>query len=111
MSAFDGISSVKELIERSKTFGWNSISVIDLYNVQSFPNSYNIAKQLNQKIIYGVELNVLNDSPIHVLNPRDEDLVKSEMVVFDIETSGLYIAPLFIFIINIFFIFIKFIGK
>ena len=89
MSAFDGISSAKELIERSKTFGWNAISIIDRYNVQSFPDAYNIAKKIKQKIIYGVELNVLKDSPIYVLNPRDEDLIKSEMVVFDIETSGL----------------------
>lgn len=89
MSAFDGICSTQEVIERSKQFGWNAISIIDRFNVQSFPDAYNIAKKLGQKVIYGVELNVLNESAVHVLNPRDEDLVKSEMVVFDIETSGL----------------------
>ena len=89
MSAFDGIISTQELIDRSKKFKWDAISVVDRYNVQSFPDAYNIGKKLGQKILYGVELNVLNDTPVYVLNPRDENLIKSEMIVFDIETSGL----------------------
>lgn len=89
MTAFDGICSAQEVIERSKQFGWNAASIIDRFNVQSFPDAYNTAKKLGQKVIYGVELNVLNDTAVHALNPRDEDLTKSEMVVFDIETSGL----------------------
>lgn len=89
MSAFDGIASVSEIIERSKDFGWNAISIVDRFNVQSFPDAYNIGKKLGQKIIYGTEINVLKDTPVYVLNPRDEDLFKSEMIVFDIETSGL----------------------
>ena len=52
MSAFDGIASVSEIIERSKDFGWNAISIVDRFNVQSFPDAYNIGKKLGQKIIY-----------------------------------------------------------
>ncbi len=88
MSSFDGLSSINSIVEQSKKFNWNAISIVDRNNVHAYPGAYHESKKLNQKIIYGVELNALNRHSI-VLNPTNSSLVNSEMVIFDIETTGL----------------------
>lgn len=89
MSAFDGIHDPEEIIKLSKKFNWNAISIVDRNNVHAFPNTFDNGRKLEQKIVYGVELNALNRNLI-VLNPSiDADLKNMETVVFDIETTGL----------------------
>lgn len=89
MTAFDGISSAEELVKTSKKYGWDSISIVDRYNVQSYPDAYKFGKKLSQKILYGVELNLLSENNTIAINTRNENLNDATYVIFDIETSGL----------------------
>ena len=90
MTAFDGICSASEVVERAKSYGWECVAPIDRFNVQSFPEIFSISKKTKQKVVYGCEMNVINRNNLIVKNPRDENLETSEFIVFDIETSGLY---------------------
>ncbi|WEK83057.1 MAG: PolC-type DNA polymerase III [Mycoplasma sp.] len=90
MSAFDGTISSSDLIKQAKQNKWSAIGIADRYNVHNFPTNFNNGKKNNIKVLYGVELNVLNRENLIVKNPRNQSLKTAEYVVFDIETSGLY---------------------
>ncbi|MCF0125449.1 MAG: hypothetical protein HUJ68_06810 [Clostridia bacterium] len=63
---------------------------MDRGNVHVFPHAAVEAKKTGTKVIYGCELNVLDDSVTLAKNTYDLDLDNAEYVVFDIETTGLY---------------------
>ncbi len=90
MSAFDGIASVEEIVDKVKQHGWKGIGIADRYNVHNYPTIYNNTKNTDLKILYGVELNVLNKNNLIVKNETDLDLNQATYVIFDIETTGLY---------------------
>jgi len=90
MSAFDGLSTPNNIIKRSKEYGWNAISIIDRYNVQSFPEAMLSSEKFHQKIIYGLEAEIIDRFVPLVLNPIDANLNTATYVSFDLETTGLY---------------------
>lgn len=55
MSALDGMTEVGELIKRASEYGQEAMAITDHGVVQSFPDAYQIGKELGVKIIYGVE--------------------------------------------------------
>jgi DNA polymerase-3 subunit alpha (Gram-positive type) len=90
MSAFDGISSASELLQRSKDFNAPAIAIADRCNVQAYPDLFNDANRLKQKTIYGVELDVQKDIIQLVQNATNQKIADSDYIIFDIETTGLY---------------------
>jgi DNA polymerase-3 subunit alpha (Gram-positive type) len=49
----------------------------------------NAATKFRQKVAYGLECNVINRNIEIVSNPKGQDLINNEYVIFDIETTGL----------------------
>jgi DNA polymerase-3 subunit alpha (Gram-positive type) len=91
MSAFDGISAPHEVLECAKSFNAPAVAVADRCNVQAYPELAKYSSELQQKIIYGVELDVMDNVIPLVLNADDNTKINSsEYIVFDIETTGLY---------------------
>ena len=90
MSSFDGTSKIEEIMKTVNNYGWNTIGIVDRNNVHIFPHVANEAKKTGTKVIYGCELNVLDDSTTLAKNTYDQDLEDAEYVVFDIETTGLW---------------------
>lgn len=86
MSQMDGLVSAKNLIKRAKEFGHRAIAITDHNSVQSFPEAYNNSNGM--KVIYGVELNLIDDNVDMVFREDDSSLMDSTYVVFDFETTG-----------------------
>jgi len=86
MSQMDGVVSTKKLIKRAKAYGHKAIAITDHNGAQSFPDAYHEAKDI--KILYGVELSLIDDNVDICFNPKDFDLLNSTYVVFDLETTG-----------------------
>ena len=61
MSQMDGIASPTELIIRAEDSGHRAVAITDHGVVQAFPEAYNAAKGRSIKVIYGVEIYLLND--------------------------------------------------
>ena len=81
-SAMDGVSSPKSLIMQAAAWGHKAIGITDHGVVQAFPDAYKAQKAAAEagheiKVLYGVEAYLY-----------DNDL-DDELVVFDIETTGL----------------------
>ena len=60
MSDGPGINSADEYIERAAELGHKAIAITDLNSVQSFPDAMKAGKKHGIKIIYGVEMEVID---------------------------------------------------
>lgn len=97
MSQMDGVVSVEDLIKQAKKWGHRGIAVTDHDGGQAFPNAFNLIKGINKnlnegeepfKVIYGVELVMVDDNIDIVVRPNDENILDATYVVFDLETTG-----------------------
>lgn len=90
MSAMDAIIRPDELVKTAKLWGHTSIAVTDHGNVQAFPEILKIARKKypELKILYGMEAYYVNDTARALYGSKIPSF-DDEMVVFDIETTGL----------------------
>lgn len=88
MSSMDGLANIKKIAKRAKEWGHKAIAITDHGVVQAFPDAMAAGKDLDLKIIYGVEGYLIDDLQDIVTN-LPEDMPANEFVVFDIETTGL----------------------
>lgn len=100
MSAMDGIygfakESVlkfEDLVKQAKKWGHPALAITDHGVLQGFPQAYEIAHKHDFKLILGMEAYVIDDGVPIVMRPTDQDILKGEYVVFDVETTGLSVT-------------------
>ncbi len=91
MSQMDAIINPKDLVETAIRWGHKAIAVTDHGNVQAFPEvmlALEASGSEDLKILYGIEAYYVNDTERCVFGgkyPAFDD----EMIVFDLETTGL----------------------
>ena len=90
MSAMDALIRPDELVKTAVRWGMPAIAVTDHGNVQAFPEvMLAVEKQkADLKVLYGMEAYYVNDTA-RVIYGLDRPAFADEMVVFDIETTGL----------------------
>ncbi|MBO7196692.1 MAG: PolC-type DNA polymerase III [Clostridia bacterium] len=90
MSQMDAIITPKELVDTALRWGHKAIAVTDHGNVQAFPEVMLALEKSKSdlKIIYGTEAYFVNDTAKCIFG-RNYPAFDDEMVVFDIETTGL----------------------
>ncbi|MGE4548942.1 MAG: PolC-type DNA polymerase III, partial [Intestinibacillus sp.] len=93
MSAMDGITPAKKLIERAKYWGHTAMAITDHGVAQAFPDAMHAVewgKIENFKVIYGLEAYYVNDAAaVSVVRGKWDGPLAGEFVCFDIETTGL----------------------
>ena len=98
MSAMDAVIPAEALVKFAYNLGHKAIAVTDHNCVQSFPELYHTVENINKgkdpkdhfKVLYGTEINVVNDDIDVVFNNREYNLLDQTYVVFDTETTGFY---------------------
>ncbi len=93
MSDMDAVSSAEDLIKQADAWGHPAVAITDHGNLQSYPEAMNTIEALNakgskMKMIYGVEAYFVDDGGV-LVSGLDEYPINDEIVVFDIETTGL----------------------
>ncbi len=93
MSDMDAVSSAEELIKQANEWGHPAVAITDHGNLQSYPEAMNTVEALNSKgsdikMIYGIEAYFVNDGE-ELVKGVDNYSADDEIVVFDIETTGL----------------------
>lgn len=98
MSDMDGVSYAKSLIQQAINWGHKAIAITDHGNVQGFTDALHgiddikgkykkEGKELDFKVLYGVEAYLVDDLKASVTNSKGQSL-DDTYVVFDIETTG-----------------------
>ena len=96
MSMMDGVIDASNLIKFVSGLGHKAIGITDHNVLQSYPDIYNTVKYMNKgkedkdkfKVLYGVEMNVVDTEAMIVYNEREYNFKDQEYIVFDTETTG-----------------------
>jgi len=96
MSEMDGISEADHMIDVAHKMGMKGIAITDHQVVQSFPAAYNKLRQMQKqhpdldfKVIFGIEMNMVDDQLTIVTRPTNDKLDDLTYVILDLETTGL----------------------
>ena len=92
MSAMDGISSTKALMQRAKLWEHPAMAITDHGVAQAFPEAMHAIERnkIDLKILYGVEAYYVNDAAgVSVVRGTLDAPLDGEVIVFDLETTGL----------------------
>ncbi len=96
ISEMDGVSDIQAYIQQAYRWGHTSFAITDHMAVQSFPKAQAAVQSILKKdpdakfkMIYGVEMNLVNPVLTIVDNPNEELLNDCEYIAFDLETTGL----------------------
>lgn len=87
MSQMDGLTSVKDLINRVKSYEHCAVTITDHAVVQAFPDVMEVSNKQGIKPIYGCEFYVIEDTQEHI-KVRKKAEFDAKYVVFDLETTG-----------------------
>ena len=88
MSAKDAVTSASAYVAQAAKWGHKAIAITDHGVVQAFPEAAGAGKQHGVKIIYGMEAYMVDDG-VQVYSGEADHGFDDEIVVFDIETTGL----------------------
>jgi len=89
MSAMDGLGDIEEYVELAHAMGHRAIAITDHGVIQAFPEAQKASKKAGLKMIYGAELNMVDDNLRYAYNPKDIELHNATYVCFNFETTGL----------------------
>ena len=87
-SQMDATTKPEEVIETAHRWGHEAVAITDHGNLQAFPTAMLKAEKLGMKVLYGVEAYFVDDTARAVFGANSADF-HDEVVVFDIETTGL----------------------
>jgi DNA polymerase-3 subunit alpha (Gram-positive type) len=88
-SLLDGACRLSEIPKRAKELGQSAVAITDHGNVQGFPEAMLASEKCDMKVIYGMEAYFVNDTAGASAGKISGISLNDEMVVFDIETTGL----------------------
>ncbi|MBR6524304.1 MAG: PolC-type DNA polymerase III [Clostridia bacterium] len=88
MSAMDGVSGVKDLVNRAADWGHPAIAITDHGVAQAFPDAFDVARKRGIKVLYGVEGYLCSNELAITYNVKQDYTLDSSFVVFDLETTG-----------------------
>ncbi len=93
MSDMDAVTPPAELVKQAFAWGHRAVAITDHGNIQAYPEAMNTIEKIQKdggemKMIYGMEAYFVNDSGALVSGCNDYS-VNDDIVVFDIETTGL----------------------
>ncbi|MDR0921767.1 MAG: PolC-type DNA polymerase III [Lactobacillales bacterium] len=89
MSTMDAVNGAADYVAQAGKWGHKAIAITDHAGAQAFPEAHGAGKKAGVKIIYGVEANIVDDSVPITYNETHDNLLDSNYVVFDVETTGL----------------------
>ena len=88
MSTMDALIPPDVIVKTAQKWGHKAVAITDHGNVQGFPEAMLAADKCGMKVIYGMEAYFVNNTA-SAITGEYKGRFDDEMVVFDIETTGL----------------------
>ena len=89
MSTMDALIPPDVAVKTAKKWGHPAVAITDHGNVQGFPEAMIAAEKNDMKVIYGMEAYFVNDEASALYGDYNGEY-SDELIVFDIETTGLH---------------------
>ena len=89
MSSMDALIPPDVAVKTAQKWGHPAVAITDHGNVQGFPEAMLAAEKCGMKVIYGMEAYFVNDTAGAAVGNYNGISFSDEMIVFDIETTGL----------------------
>lgn len=91
MSTMDALIPPDVAVKTAHKWGHKAVAITDHGNVQGFPEAMIAAEKLGMKVIYGIEAYFVNNAARVIYGNYDGGF-DDELIVFDLETTGLFAA-------------------
>ncbi|MDD6467129.1 MAG: PolC-type DNA polymerase III [Erysipelotrichaceae bacterium] len=95
-SEMDGVCECKDLVTQAFKWGHKAVTIMDHMVVQAYPAAQSTHlklvkrdKDYDFKVIYGLEMNMVDSKADIVIQPDHTPLKDAIYVIFDLETTGL----------------------
>jgi len=88
MSRHYSTMSIEQGIKIAKEMGHKALALTDKEVAQAYPAAFNAAKKEDFKVIYGLTMNMVDDSRPIIFNPSHRRLDEVSYTVWDFETTG-----------------------
>ena len=95
-SEMDGVCECSDLVKKAFNYGHKAVTIMDSMVVQAYPDAQRTHLKLvdnnrdyDFKVIYGIEMNMVDERANIVLNANAKVLKLATYVIFDLETTGL----------------------
>ena len=89
MSTLDGTNAIGDFVAQAAKWGHKAIAITDTGNVHAFPDAESAAKKAGIKMLYGVQLDMVDTEFPVVHNLKSCPLADMTFISFDLETTGL----------------------
>ena len=95
LSEMDGVSDISQYIDQAAAWNHTALAITDHLVVQDFPKAQRYLEKINKgrenpiKMLYGVEMNMVDPELNIVTHPNDTKLEEASYCIFDLETTGL----------------------
>lgn len=76
------------MVKTAKAWGHKAVAITDHGNVQAFPEAMIAAEKCGMKVIYGIEAYFVDDTARALWGNAEREF-DEELIVFDLETTGL----------------------
>ncbi|MFR9119079.1 MAG: PolC-type DNA polymerase III, partial [Merdibacter sp.] len=93
-SEMDGVCDIAQFIRTADEWGMDAIACTDHMVVQAFPKAQSTLASINKKretpmkVLYGVEMNMV-DPDLQIVYQPDDTVLEEGTYLFDLETTGL----------------------
>ncbi|AQW22376.1 DNA polymerase III subunit alpha [Lentilactobacillus curieae] len=89
MSQMDATNNIADFAKRAKQWGHPALAITDHSGVQGFPDAFHAGEKNDLKMLYGVEINLVDEGVPITYNDTHIPLKDATYVIFDVETTGL----------------------
>ncbi|MGI6348424.1 MAG: PolC-type DNA polymerase III [Eubacteriaceae bacterium] len=84
----DAVSKIEDIFFKLDQMGHKTVAITDHGGVYAYPDAYELSQKYGIKIIYGMEAYMINDENL-ILSKEIDQKIDDEIIVLDVETTGL----------------------
>ncbi|NMC56112.1 MAG: PHP domain-containing protein, partial [Eubacteriaceae bacterium] len=84
----DAVSKIEDLFYKLSKMGHKAVAITDHAGVYAYPDAYALSEKYGIKVLYGTEVYMVDDESL-ILSADIDENIDSEIIVVDVETTGL----------------------
>jgi len=84
----DAVSKIEDIFYKLSKMGHKAVAITDHGGVYAYPEAFALSEKYGIKVLYGAEVYMVDDENL-VLSGKTDKAIDSEIIIVDVETTGL----------------------